>query len=396
MEHGPQFSHELFNKIEKRIPINTAEPPPEIKQIIAQQNLPEEAIEGWLAVPTLRNNNKRISREKLEETKVDAYRLLEPFLGRVELDGSLRMVDALNGCGRNCDTCLADAALPSNMFDTDSFTKLFSDERFIKMLQPDSIRFGSAGDVFDHPDAVKITQMVLEKTAGLDLERQAKKSKHHLVKIMTNYRPNNEEMLDEMIDLAQRFPDRLDFNISTPLNAKDTVNERFDAYTLARPEIFKSRSTNTKDKHGLLDHGYATQIPNITISDIRHEHIHTMGRLLDDDLFEDQTGHKPSYYRDREYEYRTRGFSKIYLNPDALWFMVYATSIESHTNRVFTPLSPQNLNALAHAPFHSDFPTPPHWPGGMGFMKSEEEAKRLIRENSIVDKKKLTIIKKNN
>ena len=131
--------------IRKRIPINTAEPPSEVSKVLKEHGLPEKEIEGWLAVPSVLPPRNRISKKEIaSKGSVDAYELLGPLLGNKTLNQTLRTVDILNGCGHHCDTCLADAALPNRMFSFESIQRIFSDERFINMLQPDSLRFGSS------------------------------------------------------------------------------------------------------------------------------------------------------------------------------------------------------------------------------------------------------------
>jgi len=367
---------------ERRIPINTAEPPPEVTEILKKQGLPEGKIEGWLAVPSINPPTTRISRKEIATSgQVDAYELLAPFLGKDALDQTLRTVDLLNGCGHHCDVCLADSALPSGVFSYDSLERLFSDERFLKMLQPDSIRIGSSGDILDHPRAKGVVTMMLEKTEALDRQRMVNEDKHHLIKIFTNYRHRFEEQLDELIEVAKQNPERIRLTISLPFNRTDAANSKFNDYALGRSGVFGTG-------HEIGDDGLLNVFPwakdkmkNVNVQDVRHPRLLFMsGRILSEEINAGRVPEwdKVEYGRTSDFEHR--GLVKTYLNPDALWLMIYATPFESHTGRVFTPISLENLDAISHLPYHLDFPAPPSWPGGTGIRKNYKVGERLKRE----------------
>lgn len=365
----------------KRIAVSTAEPPIEVSEVIKKSGLPQSAIEGWLAVPSITPPIKRLAMKEIQlNGQVDAFELLSPLLGNKTLDGTLRTVDVLNGCGHQCDTCLADSALPSKMFSYDSLERLFSDDRFAKMLQSDSIRFGSSGDILDHPQGVEIIKMALGKTASLDEERRTKNEgkDSYRIKVFTNYRPRTERQLDELVALAQQHPERIKLIISLPFNKNDAVNKKFTEYATARSDLLRDSCQVGED--GLLDVGHygITPLRNIAIQDVRHTSLLFMvgrvlskeanaGRVAEWDLVEDDGGRS----------FSDRGLVKTYLNADALWLMIYATPYESHTGRVFTPITPQNIDVLSKLPYHQDFETPPNWPGGKGYGKSWDAARRL-------------------
>jgi hypothetical protein len=305
--------------------------------------------------------------------QVDAVQVMKPFLGDKTFNQSLRTVDVLNGCGHQCDVCLADAALPSKIFSEDSLQRLFSDGDFLQMLQPDSLRFGSSGDILDHPAALNIVLMVLDQTKPVDDFRMARERRHHQIKIFTNYRPHTEKAIDRLVEMALQNPDRLDVVISLPFNRKDVVNKKFGDYVKVRPGIFGEYSVGDD---GLVKL-YQTKIQNVEIQDVRHPGVLFMnGRILGDKANNGRVKDLDFVDRDGETEFCTRGFSKVYLNPDGFWLNLYTTPYESHTGRLFTILTPRNASVLTQTPFHPDFPTPPNWPGGRGIEKDFETAQR--------------------
>ena len=365
----------------RNITPNTAEPPIEVLSTLLESGT---AVGGpWLAVPSLYPVLKRTSLKEIQASgSVNAYELVRPFLGNQRLNQTLRIMDVFDGCGHHCDTCLADAALPSRMFSFESLERLFADEDFLTMLQPDSIRFGSSGDVLDHPQGVEIVTMALAKTQTLDDKRMQREGKHHQVKVMTNYRPNTEAQINELIALALEYPNRFQLCISMPFNRVDTVNKRVATFIGARPAIF--RDDYPTDASGLIDFEYGrTRHSNITINDTRHPRpLHMVGRVLSSEFMED-ISHVSSDPDDRRLALEERGLVKTYLNPDALWLMIYATPYESHTTRVFTPITPTNIDAFSQLPYHPDFPTPPNWPGGKGQLKTRQQVDDM---NSVMQK----------
>jgi len=375
---------------ERRIPVNTAEPPPEVRAIIEEQGLEPDKIEGWLAVPAIRPPLERLSRKELAKGQVDAVELLEPLLGDPRLKGTLRTMDVLNGCTHQCDTCVLGAVLPSKMFSQASLEKLFEDERFIEMLQPDSLRFGSSGDILNHPEGVEIARMVLDKTRVLDEQRMDREGKHHQIKILTNYRPGkeNERRLDELIGLAEQYPERFELVVSLPFNREDTINKAFVKYAQKRTQVFGEHDVDEDGNFLKTPREYGDEIQdgwaNVGINDVRHtQYLFVEGRGLSEKA---NAGRVPAWFHltyetdHKEGIFERRGRAKTYLNPDALWLTVYATPYESNTARVSTPLNPDNIGALSHVPFHYDFPTPPNWPGGKGRRRDIEEVDRLIVE----------------
>lgn len=310
---------------------------------------------------------------------VDGENLLEPLLGNPILDGTLRTADVLNGCGHQCATCLADAVLPSKMFSFSSLKKLFGDSRFIKMLQPDSLRFGSSGDILDHPQGVEITQLALDATASKSEERMSEEGEPFKIKIFTNYRPKLEESLDELIELAKKYEERLDLCVSLPLNKKDTVNDHFDEYAKERVGVF-GKGDEEEDGSVFWDLGRGG-MKNVCIQDVRHPRLlFTTGRVMPEEALKGKVEKYDMVENDRETSFADRGLVKTYFNPEALWLMVYDTPYESHTGRSFTPITPHNLDYLSQLPYHPDFPTPPNWPGGKGQEKDWREAERLQKQ----------------
>lgn len=346
---------------------STALPPPEVVSVIRKNRLSSKYIEGWYAIPSIRPPLLPLGTKHLrEDGLVDAYALLKPLLGNKYLRGTLRTIDVLNGCGQHCDTCLADAAFPSKMFSFESLKKLFEDPRFLRTLQPDSLRFGSSGDITNHPDAIKIVKLALKATIPLNrAERKRSKNRNgHKVVVYTNYRPNLEDKLDQFISLAQKNT-RFELVISLPLNKIDSVNKRFIEFVLARPQIFGKKFERYQD--GMLDIDAISKLKSrkrIYVQDVRHNHfIFSNGRTLTKKLVTQKLRGDNTMEIDRRVHHRDRGLVKTYLNPDKLWLMIYATIYESHTVRVFTPLNPQNLATFSQLNWHSDFPIPPNWAG---------------------------------
>lgn len=343
---------------------STALPPPEVIKVIHDCHLSKKYIDGWLAVPAIRPPKSHLGSRKLQnEGLVDAVKLLLPLLESPFLIRSLRTLDVCNGCGHHCDTCLADAAFPSKMFSFESLKQLFKNKRFLRMLAPDSLRFGSSGDILDHPDAVKIINMVLWQTRSLDkaYQKRSKGKKRHVVKVFTNYRPNLEDKLDELIAIARRHKDRFHLIISLPFNATDVINERFTNFAVARPDIFGRRKKRHPDKMIIFGLG-STLHENISVQDVRHPYfLFTSGRILQKEHIKSKIRKWDILEANRTTYFKSRGLVKTYLNPDALWLMIYVTAYESHTGRVFTPINSQNLVVFCHLMWHPDFITPPFW-----------------------------------
>lgn len=98
---------------------------------------------------------------------------------------------------------------------------------FKAMLQPDSFRYGSSGDILDHPSGPEIVRLTLEATADFPnfvcKYPRRTEVKPHQVKVMTNFRPNLEEQLDRLLQLCLEYPRRFDLAISIPLNRTHRV-----------------------------------------------------------------------------------------------------------------------------------------------------------------------------
>lgn len=356
-----------------RISLNTADPPGVVLNIISERG-GMDYIEGWLAVPQLPRNNE----EKRRVEEVDAYALMEGLLGCSELKGTLRTIDVLNGCLHHCDTCLADAPLPSKMFSFESLERLFHDRRFTSQLQPDSLRVGSSGDILNHPEAIRIIELLLDATSDIDSRRQREKKKRHQIKVFTNYRPHLESKLDELLRLALENQDRLQVTVSLPFNRTDRVNQRFASYAQDRLKFF---GDFPGDEESFSFEDWEPLYKNIDIQDVRHPRLIFMsGRILSTKANAGRVPKSLWIDRNKVTDYQTWGYAKTYMNPDALWLMVYVSPYESHTGRAFTPISPENIKAISHIPFHPDFPTPPNWRGGTGKERSVNEAIIIMQD----------------
>jgi len=187
-----------------------------------------------------------------------------------------------------------------------------------------------------------------------------------MIKIMTNYRLNNELEIDKLIELAEQDPRRMRVTISLPLNLKDTVNHQFTNFVLNRPHIFKPEELKYDDQ-GLIDMSYwMGGYPHLGVMDVRHPLVlFTSGRAIPQEEARLKIGNG-KFAENQTMLEGQEGFAKTYLNPEALWLQVYTTGLSSHTTRLFTPINPDNIEALSHIPYHPDFATPPNWPGGKG------------------------------
>ncbi len=349
--------------------------PPEVKDLLTAPESQSVNFDGWYSTPIVNTTPSRISTKELATNgAVDAYALMEPFFDNPTLKGTIRMMDILNGCGRQCDTCLAAAAIPSRMFTTESLERLFAEPKFISMLQP-KLRIGSAGDIQDHPDAVKITQMILGAIGD-------KK-----IKIITNYRPNDEEKLLGLVDLALKYPEKFDLGISLPFNRTDVINKKFYEFIQGYKEVFDDLDY-TPDLFG--NEQKERKIMNIHVFDVnKSSEIFNIGRVLSHEA----SGHRMNSSRVRELNnaahiYSQRGFVKVQLNPDSLWLMVYTTTKESHTTRLYTPITNENIKLLSQLPWHPDFTTPPNWIGGKGVRNRDKALEEVEHDeqNKIPDK----------
>ncbi|MDC0977660.1 hypothetical protein OAR19_00215 [bacterium] len=330
----------------------------------------------WRARPTLHEQDRRVPVANLE--KVDAFNLLQPLLGNKLLDGSLRVVDVLNGCRHHCDTCYADSIFPTKIFTLDSWVRLSSENRYIRMLQGNSYRKGSIGDVLNHPQGIEIIKVSLETTE--------EKHKQYPLKIFTNYRKNMDSKIDSLIDMAIAYPERIILNISLPLNKNSVVNRQFVQYVMNRREIF--RQDYSLDNNGLIEYISETNFPNIFVHDVSRPRpyykfkedpspLDMTGRRLVDELIPASVDTSGSIMGNEEYLFAYRGLVKLYFNPDGLWLVVYTTAYESYTTKIFTLVTPENVSLFSNLSFHFEFPQPPNWNSAFTRRMSLEEAREL-------------------
>jgi len=362
--------------------MDTALPPPEVKRIIRKFHLCQKDIDGWFAVPTINPQPVRLSFEEIiANRQVDAVKVMWPFRGNKILNRSIRKIDLGIGCGRRCHTCLADASFLSSLFSLASLKRLLHLKWFLNMLDPERIRLGNTGDPSDHPELIKITELLLYQTRFLDqrLRRRTKGKERHKLTIFTNYRPNGETQLTELLELAVKNRHRLSVTISLPLNRNDSVNERFVSYAKSKRQFFlkATKKLEIQSRHGC-----------IRIQDIRRNMVFTTGRRLSKETISQKQ--RPVYLieSDRPIDYRDRGSVEMYLNPDALWFMVYSTIYESHTVRSYTPANPQNLSVLSLLPWTNHQQRPPKWPGGSQKEMYRDGDELLMAKAKLSGKKK--------
>jgi hypothetical protein len=243
--------------------------------------------------------------------------------------------------------------------------------------------------LMDHPEAIGILVDVLRGTSRLEAAQNVR-GLHHEVKVYTTYLPKDEKRFDELLELAVKNQKRLFVTISLPLNRDDEVNKSFALFASERPDIFKGEL----DSRGFFNKAKGGEVKNISIKDVRQTtDLFMSGRVLPIETSRGRVSDDNIVDADRIHDFRQRGFVKTYLNPDALWLMVYATAYESHTYRAFTPITPENIGTFSSLQWHPDFTTPPNWPGGSGIMQSTDEGRyrRKEMESSGKQKKNPTI-----
>lgn len=382
---------EVFRQQEAHI---RAELPEETVVLLRRLGMPEGTLGECRATPTLRTRIERVSQAELVNSEVDAVKLLEPFLGNPIFFGALRIMDLLNGCGNQCDTCYIDAVAPSRMLSRVSMERLWLMPEFRAMLAPDSFRYGSSGDVLNHPNGVEIVEATLRSVADFPLFAGYKRGElvtaPYRLSVLTNYRPNIERQLERLLRLTVRYPERLHLTVSLPLNLSDEINQRFDQFVVRHPEHFGSGFKPGKD--GLVHHIGDKARENIAIMDVRHPYrLGVFGRVIEESLLAEKVD-RGEWVFAAGYGSWEKGLVKIYFNAEGLWLDVYVSTEESHTARAFILLTPDNAGFLCNLPFHYDFPTPPNWTGGRGIKNDEylgkgSEGRQKLKEMTVVGKR---------
>jgi hypothetical protein len=352
---------------------NTACAPPEVLEALKRSPLSQKCAQ-WRAVPALPGDLRR-----WDEIEIDTK--LAGLLEDPRLKQTLRSIDLLNGCCNQCETCLADAPRPSRLISLESIRRLFFNARFLTMLQPDSLRFGSCGDLLDHPQALEILEAAIEATKPLEQRLLAGEGRHHMLKVFTNYRPSKESLLDALLALADKNRERLIVVVSLPLNRSDSINRAFIPYALARPRFFRLKEQRYFDGYPEIEGAIKFGEVKVQIWDVRHAAwLLMVGRMLDRRYLRYQIDPGRCQSRFRALEAEQRGFCKTYLNADGLWLMIYGTAYESHTSRIYALLSPANLGDLGKIPYHPDFASAPNWPGGIGRRRTLSEDELRLKE----------------
>lgn len=292
---------------------------------------------------------------------------VRPWLGEKILTGSIRSGDVNDGCISPCDTCVYDSRFPTRRWSLNSVKEAFSNQSFINLLQPDSFRLGNTAEPTDHPQIVAIAETVLQGTEGLDYRRMAEGQGHHQVKLIISYRPTKEPIIEALIELCRKQPDRFMVLMALPRNRDSRVREAFEEMA-ARHWLFKGR---TDFKHKGL-----TNLPNFLINDVgkRTDDFMLYGRVLKEEkeIPEATVTHKS------EKTIVQRGLAKIHLNPWGLWLKIYS-SYESYTGAIFIQVTNNTIRNFACFPWHYDFPTPPNWPGGAADTNKFTDARRYIQ-----------------
>ena len=278
---------------------------------------------------------------------VDIYKKLKPLLddpGFVRIyTKSLRVMDLLNGCCRQCKFCYIDAGIPTKMISSESFIKLFSDSRFKQLLMDDSLRIGNSGDIADHPEAVKIVSFLLKEFPQKKL------------RILSNYRHRDKDKIMELVNLARVY--NKDSNI--PFNLMLSIGE----------ENIEAFYNDFKDVKG-FKFDSQKYLSKIEIPGLEFKPLFS----LTNDINKLNSGRaflnpSPPNETDLFFFYEDSGNSKTILNADGFLLYEYVTLLESRNAKSYTEIKPSNYEKLAQAPFHPDFKTPPNWPGGRGERK---------------------------
>lgn len=331
-----------------------------------QADIPPEALAlldadqqtNWQIVPALSPLRERIARKEIKNNLVDAQEVMAPFLDDPIFIQTLRVMDVLDGCDRQCDTCYIAAVVPHTMFSFESLQRLFNDPRFTQMLQPDSLRFGSAGDLLDHPQALDIVKLALETTSVIDKQRQEKEGKRHTIKVFNNFRQKDGTTLLKLLELAETEP-RLQVVISLPLNRNPQALEQFRMFVTQNYDIFNNSGVlREDDKVHSTRFGIHRNIITNVVSEASN--FHPLGRIIHS-TFTGMSEYSSSMVKPG---YHDRGSVKVFLNPNGLWLQMYTSSEESSTNKAFKLFTPENYHHLSKLPYHPHFPNPPHWLGG--------------------------------
>ncbi len=352
--------------------VSTALPTPEIDELLSRHTLPEGAIAGWFDYPSLVPILGRISKEQFKKNITDFEKILAPFFGLKSFFGSLNKMDFSVGCSKGCHTCLAKAPPPARMFSTESLIRGFRNPQILQMLDPYHLRIGNTAEPTDQSDFLEVIKFILIQTEFLD-EQAKKQEKRHRVNVYTNYRPNSEEILESLIELA-RDNDRFELNISLPVNKTDSVNESFALFAAAHEDTFFYNELQAYM-------GYQTKIKNLYVFNVREGNsIFPIGRRLSPEILESKKKLGGVLPINRVEDYELRGMVDLLVNPDALWMMVYSTAHHSSTLRSYTPLNLENTQVLTLLPwikFYFFDTFPPNWPGGQGERRDGELAQQM-------------------
>jgi hypothetical protein len=279
---------------------------------------------------------------RIEE--IDIFQYFEPLLKNPQFlkiySKSLRIMDLLNGCSRQCKFCYIDAKVPTRIISADSFIKLFSDKRFKQLLMEDSLRVGNSGDIADHPEAYEIISFLIREFPNKNL------------RVLTNYRHRDKRMIKKLIKLASKHNSQTKtlFNLMISIG-EENIDVFYEDFIDSTEFIFNSNKRVPEPK-----------IPGIEIKPIFSilngiNKINTGKAFLNPD---------PPDETNLFFFYEDSGNSKTILNADGFFLYNYVTLLESRNAKIFTEITPLSYEKLAQNPFHPDFKTPPNWPGGTG------------------------------
>jgi len=344
-----------------KVPYDT-ELPPEVEVILGESGDLDKIGELYPRPQVERERSRGI-------VEVDAVEVMEPFLSDDRFDGTIREGDVLNGCLWQCDFCHADTLVPDMMFSLSSWNRLWQRSDFLTKLHRDKFRIGVAGDLGNHHHPVLMTKTVLRATERFFGD-------DYRVFVLMNFRPWQEAVrkLDGLLNMALMNP-RLGVIVSTPNNIDWSTRDAFTDFVLDRDHIFEVYNAGERTEE------VYSRVDNVSIHDLPYTgnvglgSVDIVGRvapeIVESDKYKYANPDDPCDYRasvDEWFGIESRGLSRVYMGPDGgLWLSINATSFQSHTRRIFTPISEANMDVLMKLPLEASKYEAEAicWPGGV-------------------------------
>lgn len=310
-------------------------------------------------IPCMSEMGRERERERGIES-IDISERLEPLLSDPDFlnlyKGSIRTMDLLDGCTRQCAYCYADAQKPTEMMSAQSILKLLDDERFIQLLRKDKFRLGSSGDCCDHPEIVSIVRTFIEQCPQKTIE------------VWTSYRRKDKAKVEELLKFVKQYgSDRFKLLVSLdPYNEKVFLEDFGDLF-------YRDEETDCLEPYD-KDFEY--------ILNVFGAFVHTSGRAKGGkdvkDIKVTESNVRISFAKAFKQAGKTGAENcSVHLNTN-LWLKQYVPLDESHTSATYTQITPENFKELSQIPYHPDFETPPNWAGGRGEIRNREDEKKYM------------------